>query len=208
MASLPQRFKEATSDHDVRLSVASTPRIVAEDLPECIKSFCDHYPRVRFSIHEVGDEHVTEMVSSGEVDLGLTGGEDGGRRSVGARPLACVRDRLRARRRPDHPRNIHWRGAVPSGRRICAYPLVNALDAFPDPAVMAVWTRPMFSWITSIESTHFLPQRFADMLKAWVWDRTDRRSTPSQTSSQPAPADDDGLLRKSEDLCVAETRAA
>jgi DNA-binding transcriptional LysR family regulator len=140
MASLPERFEEATSDHDVRLAVASTPRIVAEDLPECIKSFCDHYPRVRFSIHEVGDEHVTEMVSSGEVDLGLTGG----RATAAAGPwghspwlasetvyeldvaLVTPKEHPLARRRSIRLEDLR------------AYPLVNALDAFPDPAVMAV----------------------------------------------------------------------
>jgi DNA-binding transcriptional LysR family regulator len=140
MATLPQRFEEETSDHDVRLAVASTPRIVAEDLPDCVKSFCDRYPRVRFSIHEVGDEHVTEMVSSGEVDLGLTGG----RATAAAGPwghspwlasetvyeldiaLITPKEHPLARRRTIRPEDLR------------GYPLVNAVDAFPDPAVMAV----------------------------------------------------------------------
>ena len=140
MATLPQRFEEETSDHDVRLAVASTPRIVAEDLPDCVKSFCDRYPRVRFSIHEVGDEHVTEMVSSGEVDLGLTGG----RATAAAGPwghspwlasetvyeldiaLITPKEHPLARRRTIRPEDLR------------GYPLVNAMDAFPDPAVMAV----------------------------------------------------------------------
>jgi DNA-binding transcriptional LysR family regulator len=140
MASLPQQFEEATSDRDVRLAVASTPRIVAEDLPECIKAFCDRHPRVRFSIHEVGDDHVTEMVSSGEVDLGLTGG----RATAAAGPwghspwlasetvyeldvaLITPKEHPLARRRTIRPEDLR------------GYPLVNAEDAFPDPAVLAV----------------------------------------------------------------------
>ena len=140
MASLPQRFEEETSTHEVRLAVASTPRIVAEDLPECVKAFCGQHPRVRLSLQEVGDEQVSDLVSSGEVDLGLTGG----RATVAAGPwahgpwltsepvyeldvvLITPREHPLARRRPVRPEDLR------------GYPLVNAVDAFPDPAVMAV----------------------------------------------------------------------
>jgi DNA-binding transcriptional LysR family regulator len=140
MASLPQRFEEGTSDHEVRLAVASTPRIVAEDLPESIKTFCNQYPRVRLSLHEVGDEHVTEMVSAGEADLGLTGGRAtaasgpwGHSPWLASEPvyeldvvLITPKKHPLARRRSIRPEDLR------------GYPLVNALDAFPDPAVMAV----------------------------------------------------------------------
>ncbi len=140
MAALKQRFEEETSDHDVRLAVASTPRIVAEDLPGCIKTFCGRHPRVRFSIHEVGDEHVTEMVSSGEVDLGLTGGRATGAAGPWGHSewlqsetiyeldvvLITPNDHPLARRRSIRPEDLR------------GHPLVNALDAFPDPTVMAV----------------------------------------------------------------------
>jgi DNA-binding transcriptional LysR family regulator len=140
MSSLPQRFEAAASHHGVRLAVASTPRIVSEDLPECIEAFRNQNPRVRFSLYEVGYERVTQMVASGEADLGLTGGR--GRESPGpwahspwlaAEPiyerdvvLVTPEKHPLARRRYIRPEDLR------------AYPLVNGLDIFSDPAFMAV----------------------------------------------------------------------
>ena len=140
MAALPQRFEAETSDHDARLSIASTPRIIAEDLPASVKVFCDQNPRVRFSIHEVNDERVTELVSSGEVDLGFTGGRSitasgssGQSLGLASEPvyeldvvLITPKEHPLARRRTIRPEDLR------------GYPLVNARDAFPDQAVMAV----------------------------------------------------------------------
>ena len=140
MASLSQRFEAGTSDDVGRLAIASTPRIMAEDLPESIKAFCDQHPLVQLSLHEVGDPHVTKMVSAGDADLGLTGGRATAESDLWGHGdwltsepvyeldvvLITPKKHPLARRRVIRPEDLR------------DYPLVNALDAFPDPAVMAV----------------------------------------------------------------------
>ncbi len=165
MTSLPQRFEDAISEHGARLAVASTPRIVAEDLPECIETFCNQNPRVRFSLHEVEHEHVTQMVSSGEADLGLTGGRARAAAGPWARSpwlatepiyerdvvLVTPKGHPLARRRHIRPKDLR------------GYPLVNGLDLFSDPAFMAVLDK-----VELLDQPHRINTFFAETVCRYV----------------------------------------
>lgn len=70
--SLKQTLQEAQEKEETRLTVATTQRILVEDLPEPILAFERLHPRVRVCFLERDLEHISTAVESGEADLGLT----------------------------------------------------------------------------------------------------------------------------------------
>src|SRR5262245_17324362 len=62
IASLKRRFLEARGHQTTRLVVATTPRILAEDLPECVVEFRRRYPQVSLTLKEMWDEEVHDSV--------------------------------------------------------------------------------------------------------------------------------------------------
>lgn len=137
LATLKRRFAEARAREAPRLVVATTPRILAEDLPECVAEFRAASPDVRLVMKELWDERILALVESGEVDAGLLHSQtpDLVRRNprLEFEPIYDVDIALITP--ADHPL---------AGRRrvrpvdLRGYALVNGLWAMPDLSVTAV----------------------------------------------------------------------
>lgn len=70
--SLPARLQELLAQAEIRITIASTPRLFAEDLVQCVAEFVRLHPQVRFAFHEMDTNEVTEAVDKGEAQFGLT----------------------------------------------------------------------------------------------------------------------------------------
>jgi molybdate transport repressor ModE-like protein len=132
MDALERQIREALGRTETHLTIAATPRILVEDLPPAISAFQADHPEVRLRFLELRVEEVAAVVESGEADLGIT---------------------LRNRTDPPNPRLVFEHGYElnlvlvtppdhPLARKrrlapadLVAYPLVNAPDSIPDPAV-------------------------------------------------------------------------
>ncbi len=71
LAAVKQRFQEARARQIHRLTVATTPRIVLEHLPECVIEFRNRHPHAPLTLKEMFDDQVHAQVETGEADLGL-----------------------------------------------------------------------------------------------------------------------------------------
>jgi DNA-binding transcriptional LysR family regulator len=123
--------------------VAATPRIIVEDLPECVAEFRRRHPDVLLTVKERWDEQVHGAVEAGDADLGLAHGH--GRDLLTPwqtspwlefDPLYELEVILVTPR--DHPlaRRRHVRL-----RDLAGYPLVNDPNEISDPVTMAVLDR-------------------------------------------------------------------
>jgi DNA-binding transcriptional LysR family regulator len=71
LAALKQRFQELRGQREARLVVATTPRILGEDLPECVVQFRRRHPDVILTLREMSDEKVLEAIEENEAELGI-----------------------------------------------------------------------------------------------------------------------------------------
>jgi DNA-binding transcriptional LysR family regulator len=69
--SLDRTFQTALAKTTRRLVVATTPRILVEDLPDCIRAFERRWPEVQLTLKELRIEEVAAAVESGQADIGL-----------------------------------------------------------------------------------------------------------------------------------------
>jgi DNA-binding transcriptional LysR family regulator len=72
IAALKRHFDEACRGRQSRLTVATTPRSLVEDLPAVVVEFEKRFPNVHLTLKEMPDERVSAVVERGEADLGLT----------------------------------------------------------------------------------------------------------------------------------------
>ncbi|QDU97850.1 LysR family transcriptional regulator [Lignipirellula cremea] len=70
--SLKASFREASDQQGSRLTIASSPRTLAEDILDCLPSFERDFPTAQVSCLEMWTESVVESVRSGKAHLGLT----------------------------------------------------------------------------------------------------------------------------------------
>jgi DNA-binding transcriptional LysR family regulator len=137
IATLKRRFLEARAQLAPQLVLAATPRILAEDLPECVAEFRRHYPDVRLFLKDLLDDAILALIDAGGADAGLLHGR--GPDIVRLNPrleFEPVYDVDIALITPlDHPL-ARRRRVRPSDLR--DYPLVNGLHAMPDLSVTAV----------------------------------------------------------------------
>lgn len=137
VSTLKRRFHEALTKVPPHLIMATTPRILAEDLPECLTEIRRVHPEVRLSIKELLNAEIFMAVEAGELDVGLV--HDAGPEIVRRNPwleseplyevdisVITPLDHPLARRRQIRP--IDLRG----------YPLVNALRGLPDVSAKAI----------------------------------------------------------------------
>lgn len=133
IGSLDQAFKVALSEVKSHLVVAATPRILVEDLPDCVVEFERRKPHVQLTLKERRTEEVFNAVSTGEADLGFSASNNPHPGDAWLRFEPCYeldvvlvtpKDHPLARRRQVRPRDL------------CPYPLVNAPNSFVDPTVM------------------------------------------------------------------------
>ena len=136
-ATLKRRFHEARAQLAPRLVLAASPRILAEDLPECAAEFRRIQPDVQLTLKELWDDQILAVVEAGEADVGLL--HDRGPDLVRLNPwlefkpvydvditLVTPVDHPLARRRTIRPADL------------ADYPLLNGLRGIPDLTVTAV----------------------------------------------------------------------
>jgi molybdate transport repressor ModE-like protein len=132
--SIKRYFKEAREQIETILSVATTPRMLVEDLPECVAAFEERWPNIRLTFKELWDEEVAAEVEAGRVDLGLihAPGSQAKNTRLVLEPaydletfLITPADHPLAKRARLHPKDLS------------RYPLVNAPHSFPYPSVLA-----------------------------------------------------------------------
>lgn len=70
--SLLRYFAEAEFDSEVPLTLASSPRILLEDLPEPLARFVRRFPRVRLSIWEARGPDMADLLKLRQADVGIT----------------------------------------------------------------------------------------------------------------------------------------
>jgi DNA-binding transcriptional LysR family regulator len=72
VTTLPDRLKELLAATEVRVVIASTPRLFAEDLVPCVGEFVKTRPQVRFSFREMETNQVARAVDDGKAHVGFT----------------------------------------------------------------------------------------------------------------------------------------
>lgn len=70
--SLKRDFDTARSQAETWLTIATTQRVLVEDLPGPIDAFERHYPHIRLRFLEQSGDQITGAVESRRADLGLT----------------------------------------------------------------------------------------------------------------------------------------
>jgi DNA-binding transcriptional LysR family regulator len=73
VSQLKQQYRQACGALKPRLAIAAPPRVMVEDLPECVRAFTRRHPDVQLVLRECWREQIPAFVESGEVDLGFTG---------------------------------------------------------------------------------------------------------------------------------------
>jgi DNA-binding transcriptional LysR family regulator len=134
VGSLEQVFQRSRAEAMARVVVAAPPRVLVEDLPECVVEFERLCPQVRVTLRQVRAEDVTAAVASGRADLGLTSNSlpDPDDPRLAFEP--CYELEIVLVTPPDHP--LNRRRHLQAGD-LCAYPLVNALDSGQNPVIKA-----------------------------------------------------------------------
>jgi DNA-binding transcriptional LysR family regulator len=132
--SLPRQFREARELTATGVTVATTPRILVEDLSPCVVEFEGRWPHVRLTFKETRDEDVAKEVESGSADLGLVHLMEPQADTTRLAFEAGYPIEIVLITPPDHPlaRRKHIRP-----RDLRPYPLVNSPSAF-EPALAAV----------------------------------------------------------------------
>jgi DNA-binding transcriptional LysR family regulator len=72
IGTLKQSLVDSQAAAESHVKVATTPRILSEDLPEAVDIFEKHWPEVHLTFNELNQDEVIAAVRSGRVDLGLT----------------------------------------------------------------------------------------------------------------------------------------
>lgn len=130
--SLEHTFQEVRGKEVQRLIVATTPRILVDDLPECVVEFSKNWPNVHVRFEEMRMEEIPEAVEAGKVDLGLTttSSPTPGNAWIAFEPayelevvLVTPKDHPLARQRTIRASDL------------AAYPLVNAPPGILDPSI-------------------------------------------------------------------------
>jgi DNA-binding transcriptional LysR family regulator len=138
MAAFKRTVQEMLGRAETRLTIATTQRILVEDLPGPIVAFERRHPQAQLRLLELRVEQVAAAVESGEADLGLTTEQGTDRRNPWLRYepayelelyLVTPKDHPLARRRRVRPRDL------------LGYPLVNARQGIPDPTLLATLER-------------------------------------------------------------------
>jgi DNA-binding transcriptional LysR family regulator len=132
--ALKRTFQEKRAGVRPRLTVATTQRTLIEDLPDSILEFEKRYPEVQLCFKEMSTREVVLAVESGKADLGLTveAQSEPPNPALRFEPAYALEHFLVTPRK--HP--LAQRQRV-RPEDLLAYPLVNAADSIPDPAVTA-----------------------------------------------------------------------
>ncbi|OAI46377.1 hypothetical protein AYO44_02100 [Planctomycetaceae bacterium SCGC AG-212-F19] len=130
--ALPRSFEQARGQSETWLTLATTQRVLIEDLPGPIMEFEQRYPLVRLRFVERRGDEIAAVVEAREADLGLSTERPGGP-SLQFEPvyeldplLVVPRSHPLARRRVVRPQDLR------------GYPLLNSVHGgFADPSIPA-----------------------------------------------------------------------
>jgi len=135
--SLPSRLAEMLAAAEVRITIAASPRMLAEEIVPAVAEFVKRQPNTRFTLLEMETNEVAPAVDAGEAELGFTP----------AAVIPAVYPRLTCTQwynldvllvmRPDHPLATRRTIRV---RDLAKYPLLFPranLNDFPNPAALA-----------------------------------------------------------------------
>jgi DNA-binding transcriptional LysR family regulator len=123
IGSLERAFQSSCPEAAAPIVVAAPPRVLVEDLPDCIIEFERLWPQARLALMQVGVEDVPTAVASGEADLGLTDSCLLDTDDPGLACEPCYELDIVLVTPPHHP--LARRRTVGS-HDLCAYALVNA----------------------------------------------------------------------------------
>jgi DNA-binding transcriptional LysR family regulator len=139
ITGLKRHFQEALGQIETRLAVAATPRVLVEDLADCVVEYERRWPRVRLTFKELRDDEVAASVESGNADLGLAPYSGSFSNSAWLVFEPCYELDIILITPTDHPL-AQRRHIRPDD--LCAYPLVNSPDAqFHEASTIAVLER-------------------------------------------------------------------
>jgi DNA-binding transcriptional LysR family regulator len=130
--SLKAGFEEARQRQQARINVASSPRVLVEEILDCLPEFEQAYPQARVTCQEMNVEAVNEAVQSGAADVGFT--------------VASIIDRASPWIDVEEGYELDVLLVTPKNHPLAAkkdvtladianYPIVNGRNAIGDPAV-------------------------------------------------------------------------
>lgn len=70
--ALRRKYDEALGRRQSEIRIAATPRIIDEDLPNCIAAFQRRSPRIKLILRTAADQEVSSLVLAGDSELGYT----------------------------------------------------------------------------------------------------------------------------------------
>ncbi len=126
IGSIKQVLQSSRSPRELHLSVASSSRLLIEDLPTCVVECERRFPHIRLILNEMRADHVEAVVASMQADLGLA--------AIAADPdnpwlhfEPCYQLDVLLVTPRDHPLARKRRVAVGD---LAAFPLVNSPTSF------------------------------------------------------------------------------
>jgi molybdate transport repressor ModE-like protein len=133
--SLESEFRHAMDTQSTTITIAASPRTVAEELPGFLQGFANRHPGIRIQLHEVTDIAIPTYIMERKADLGLSGlaGRSGEMDSALNLELIYALE-LRLLAPEHHP--VARRQKVQT-EDLAAWPLLNAIDLFPSDSVKA-----------------------------------------------------------------------
>ena len=72
LLNLPTRFRSAIEQSVIRVTIAGSPRPLAEEIVPCIPAFQARFPRGRLQLIESNAEQIPRLVDTGVAELGFT----------------------------------------------------------------------------------------------------------------------------------------
>lgn len=132
--SLPAVFREANQQQHAQFTVASSPRVLAEDILPCLPEFERQYPDAQVSFLEVLVEDVAAAVESGRAQLGLSETSEIDGDSPWIEAESGYELDLLLVTPSDHPLAARRRVTLED---IAQYPVVNAQNTLSNPAMRA-----------------------------------------------------------------------
>jgi DNA-binding transcriptional LysR family regulator len=130
IGTLKQCLLDSQAKAESHVTVATTPRILSEDLPEAVDIFEKRWPDVHLTFFELNQDEVIVAVRSSRVDLGLTTTPVPGEHHQWLACETCYELEVILVTQPDHPLARRRRIQLSDLGR---YPLVTGRQAFTVP---------------------------------------------------------------------------
>jgi molybdate transport repressor ModE-like protein len=132
MRAFKRSVAESLQQESSRLSIATTQRILVEDLPPAIVQFEKAHENVQLRLLELRIEQVPQAVESGQSDIGFTTEEGTDRRNPWLAFERAYQLEVFLVTRSDHP--LARRRKV-QPQDLLKYPLLNSPQGIPDPTL-------------------------------------------------------------------------